>query len=419
MIQICQIPRAAQKSALLSVFFAFCLVFVGCAGHPTSPSSHPYVILISIDGYRYDYTERVHPPHLEALAREGLQAASLQPIFPSKTFPNHFSIITGLYAAHHGLVSNEFYDPDRRETYKLGDNRAVSDGSWYSGVPLWNLAESQGLKSGCAFWPGSEAAIGGRRPSYFMKYDVKVTNEARVDQVLQWLRLPEDQRPHFLTLYFSAVDSAGHHEGPASDAIRTSIGQVDSAIARLQDGLKELHLPVNLIVVSDHGMQEIDRTKTEYVDDYAPLDGFTVLGDGTHALLYLNDGQKPQKIAETLHLLQNSKHQFRAYAPDQTPSDWHYRDNKRLGAIVLSEVAPSYMLFHSKAPRIPAGNHGYDPTTTATMRGIFYAKGPNIRSGHVATFENIHIYPFIAKILNLSVKDTIDGRLDVLGPYAN
>jgi alkaline phosphatase D len=403
---------------ILRFLAAFGLAMVlGCASQPTQPTVRPYVILVSIDGYRFDYTQRLHPSHIEALANAGLQATSLQPIFPSKTFPNHFSIITGLYSVHHGLVSNEFYDPNFRATYSLGDFRAVGDGRWYSGVPLWNLAETQGLKSACFFWPGSEAPVGGLRPTYSIRYDVKIPNNDRVDQVIKWLHLPEDQRPHFITLYFSSVDFAGHHQGPDSDALRAAVMDVDTAIGRLQDGLKDTHLPVNIIVVSDHGMQAIDKSKLEYVDDYAPLDAFTILGDGTHTILYLKDGHDPKIVEDTLARFQKGSHQFRAYASDQTPMAWHYRGNPRLGAIVLSEVAPYYMVFHSKAPRVQAGNHGYDPGTTPNMRGIFYAQGPNIRHGHVDTFENIDIYPFVARILQLKVPDTIDGRLNTLGSF--
>ena len=196
--------------------------------------------------------------NLEALGERGASAPDgMIPAYPSITFPNHYTIVTGLYPEHHGIVANVFYDPARKQVYSYRDPQAVNDGTWYGGTPLWVLAEEQGMRAACFFWPGSEADIQGVRPSYYMKYDAKYPNEKRVEQVLAWLRLPAAQRPHFITLYFSDVDSAGHAHGPDSEEVAARCTRWTRKSADWKPGWRDLKLPVDVIVLADHGMIKV------------------------------------------------------------------------------------------------------------------------------------------------------------------
>src|SRR5579863_3743282 len=213
--------RLAHLPAVLPLFLSLCLaaqvITVDHGPNAAAQQSRPYVVMVSLDGFRYDYARKDGAKHLLALGKEGAVAAEgMIPAYPSLTFPNHYTLVTGLYPEHHGIVANNFYDPARKERYSYTNPATSHDGSWYGGEPLWVLAEKQGMRTACFFWPGSEAAIEGVRPTYYMKYDSKFPNEKRVEQVLDWLKLPEAQRPHFITLYFSLTDSRGHEYGPES-----------------------------------------------------------------------------------------------------------------------------------------------------------------------------------------------------------
>jgi predicted AlkP superfamily pyrophosphatase or phosphodiesterase len=225
------------------------LLACGLAGQPAKP--RPYVVLVSLDGFRYDYAERYLATNLLEIGKAGAAAKGLIPVFPSLTFPNHVSIVTGLYPEHHGIVENGFYDPARKEFYGVGARSR--DASWYRAKPLWVLAEEQRVKAASMFWPSTDAEILGIRPSYWKVYDSGFPNDQRVAQVLDWLKLPEDQRPHFITVYFGDVDAAGHRFGPESTEAGEAVRRIDKLVGDLWKGIQALHLPVNLIVVSDHG----------------------------------------------------------------------------------------------------------------------------------------------------------------------
>jgi predicted AlkP superfamily pyrophosphatase or phosphodiesterase len=199
-----------------------------------------------------------------ALGREGTTAPDgMIPVYPSLTFPNHYSIVTGLYPEHHGIVAMSFYDPQRKQRYAFNDPATSSDGSWYGGVPLWSLAEKQGMRTACFFWPGSETEIAGERPSYYLHFDDHFADQARIQQVIAWLHLPPAQRPHFITLYYSNVDHAGHEFGPDTPQTAEAVHHVDDLVGELEVKLKEVHLPIDLLVGlrSRHGKHrwKLDR----------------------------------------------------------------------------------------------------------------------------------------------------------------
>ncbi|HZD45591.1 MAG TPA: ectonucleotide pyrophosphatase/phosphodiesterase, partial [Acidobacteriaceae bacterium] len=366
------------------------------ADNRTEQVAKHYVVLVSIDGFRYDYAKLYGATHLDAVAREGATAPDgMLPAYPSVTFPNHYTLVTGLYPEHHGIVAMSFYDPERRERYAFNDPKTVTDGSWYRGVPLWSLAEKQGMRAACFFWPGSEAEIAGARPSYYLKYDEKVPDEERVDQVVDWLKLPEAKRPHFVTLYFSEVDHAGHEYGPDAPETRAAVRHVDSVIGTLRAHLAKLHLPIDLVVVSDHGMATEQGGWID-LDQYVDFTGVETAG----ALMYPDSEQEAAKLYAKLRIVSNK---FKVYRRDRMPAELDYTGEPRIGDPVIVATGPYSIRVHGPADsardRPPnKGVHGYDPASVPEMRAIFYAEGPDIRKGaRLKPFENVNVYPFLAE----------------------
>ena len=258
-------------------------------------AGRPYVILGSFDGFRADYPETVDTPNLDRLALEGVRAESLRPIFPSKTFPNHYAIATGMYAEHHGIVSNMFWGPLWDEVYRLADRAAVTDAKWYGGEPIWITAQKQGVKTASYYWVGSEAPISGILPTFFYYYDESVPFVRRVNQVVNWLQLPEDMRPHLIPLYFHEPDWTGHEYGPAVPETGQAVQRADSTLGLLLAGINTLAIAdsVNLIICSDHGMTKISSVRRIYLADYLDLDNIDIIGGGE--FLFVNLKQRSQR----------------------------------------------------------------------------------------------------------------------------
>ncbi|MEQ1354294.1 MAG: ectonucleotide pyrophosphatase/phosphodiesterase, partial [Candidatus Acidiferrum sp.] len=299
-----------------------------------------YVILVSLDGFRYDYAEKYHAENIRALGAAGAAAhEGMIPAYPSLTFPNHYTLATGLYPEHHGIVANNFYDPVRKQTYRLGDPATVTDGSWYGGTPIWVLAEQQGMRAACFFWPGSEAEIQRTRPSYYVKYDDRVPDDARVQQVLAWLRLPAERRPHLITLYFADVDHAGHEYGPESDEVRAAVQVVDREIGMLRTGVAKLHLPVDVIVLSDHGMAKVQGewiTLDKYFADGGALE--KIVGSS----LYAKSDADAERVYEGL---KGKSDRFEVYRRGQMPAALHADSNARSGDPVVVTTGPYLVRF--------------------------------------------------------------------------
>jgi alkaline phosphatase D len=333
------------------------------------------------------------------------------PSYPSLTFPNHFTIVTGLYPEHHGLVANSFYDPIRQARYALAEAGAVTDGTWYKGTPLWSLAESQGMRSACLFWPGSEAKIAGFQPTYYLHFDNKIDDTARIEQVLAWLRLPVADRPHFITLYYSEPDHEGHEFGPDAAETKAAVLKVDGLVGKLKAGLDRSGLPIDLVVVSDHGMVKEEGGWIN-LDQFADLTGFETAG----SLLY---GKSEEDRARVYNQLKKASPQFVVYRRKDVPAALNYNQNPREGDPV--GVATGPYAIRAKAPaagsedRPPTpGMHGFDPRKLAEMKASFFAAGPDILEGKtVAPFENVNLYPWLAHLLGLTPPKT-DGSLNVL-----
>lgn len=396
----------------LLLYFALSLLLspIARAATPRIDNLKPTVILISLDGFRADYLEKYSAPNLSQLAAEGVRARWLIPSFPSLTFPNHYTIATGLYPQDHGIVNNEMYDPVFDAMFAMSNRETVRDGRWWGGEPIWITAEKQGQHAGVYFFPGSETAIEGARPSYWKPYDGKVPNAERVDTVLSWLDLPADKRPTFLALYFSDVDTAGHEHGPDSMEVGRAVAEVDTEVGKLIQGLRARNIydQVNIIIVSDHGMATVVPTHVVILDDYFDVKEAAHIVWGDEVMTIFPRAGEEQAIYRSLRpeKLQHA----RCYLKQDIPSRFHYRNNRRIGAIVClaDEGWKMFSREHYESEKqkgkIPAhliGAHGYD-NQLPSMRATFIAHGPAFKHGIVVQpFRNIDIYDIMARILKL------------------
>ena len=375
----------------------------------------PYVILISADGFRADFTELYEAKKLQALSSSGVRGKYMTPSYPSVTFPNHYSIATGLYPAHHGLVDNSYIDVASGAFYNMGNKKMVAEGKWYGGTPLWVLAEKQKMISASFYWVGSEADIQGIKPTYHYIYNDKIDIATRIKAVKDWLSLPEDQRPHFITFYFPDVDHDAHTYGPDDIRVKKSVQFVDSSINAIQESLASLNLPINYIFVSDHGMAKVDNVNTKPLPASIDTASFTVPWGDTQLHLYAKD---KSKVEPTYNALKKDT-SVTVYTLDETPAYWHYKkaDDKfnRLGDLIVVPHFPK--VFNLSKGKASLGKHGFD-NHMPEMRASFMAWGPAFKNGlTIDGFENVNIYPIVAHILGLAYdKKTIDGKFEVLKP---
>ncbi len=392
------------------------LLLAACGGAQragTVPGAERYVVLVSFDGFRHDYLERGLTPTIDSLARAGIRARGLVPVQPTKTFPNHYSIATGLYPGEHGIVANTFYDTQRDAWYSPADRSTVEDGTWYRGEPIWVSAQKQGLKTATMFWIGSEADVAGVRPTYWKRFDAALADEARVDTVLAWLGLPDSARPRLLTLYFELTDDAGSRYGPSSPEADAAIARADSMIARLIDGARILPHGerINYVIVSDHGMAM--TRDVVFLSEHVDTTGLRFATHGPFALFYL-DGDTTR--IRTLRASLARMPHVRVYERTELPAEWRW-DDPRVGDLVLIAEA-SWQIGRAPVPVAPHGAHGWPAEESDEMQGIFVAAGPNIRDGGVLpAFRNVHVYPFLAALLQVQPADGISGNAEVLGDY--
>ncbi len=369
-----------------------------------------YVVLVSLDGFRYDYARKYGAPHLDAMAVAGASTPDgMLPSYPSVTFPNHYTLVTGLRPEHHGIAAMEFYDPDRREEYRYSDTAKNSDGTWYYGTPLWVLAEQQGMRSACFFWPGSEAAIDDVRPSFYLHFNDQMEDPIRIDQVIEWLKLPPEQRPHFITLYYSNVDHAGHGFGPDAPETREAVKHLDEMIGTLREKLKATGLPIDLIVTADHGM-------VKYQGDPIVLDTLTDLSHfkTEGSLLYADTEADAQRVF--VQLRGHPDPRFSVYRRLDVPKPLAYSVTPREGDPVIVPNGPYLIYAHASKRKPNVGGHGFDPHAMPEMKAIFYAEGPDIKPGvKLKSFDNVDVFPFVAYLLGLDAP-VVDGTIIPLIP---
>lgn len=360
----------------------------------------PTVLLISLDGFRWDYFAKANTPNLQRLIRNGVKARSLIPVFPSKTFPNHYSIVTGLYPENHGIVSNSMYDPEFKEFFKITDSNATTDGKWWEGEPIWVTAHKQGQRSGTMFWPGSDAAIQNIRPTYWRTYQGNLSHTERIQQLMRWLDLPAAQRPTFLTLYLEEVDAAGHDSGPESISVFQAIQTVDQTLGLLLKELEQRGLlqHIHILVTSDHGMTELSLDRRIFLADYIDLNDVYI--NEISMILSLNPkAGKEELVYEQL----KGKHpHLKVYKREEVPEHLHYRKHRRIGQIIGIADEGWSVVIDKDYTSLYAGSHGYDPSYPS-MHGILIAHGPSFASGkEIASVENIHLYALMCHLLKLT-----------------
>ncbi len=404
--------RRNIRIILRQVLVLTCLLTLGPSVWPQAKpirDLQPTVLLISLDGFRYDYLNLYRPANLNALANDGARARWMIPSFPSKTFPNHYTIATGLYPQNHGIVENNIYDPVFKAVFTLSDRKEVENSRWWLGEPIWVTAEKQGQRSASVFYPGTEGEIAGTRPSFWRKYDEGISNDVRVNTILSWLDLPRDQRPTFLALYFSDPDDAGHAFGPVSRETKKAVLKVDGEIGRLIAGLKSrgIFSQINLIIVSDHGMATVRWSNAILLDRLFDIKLASRIF-WTREIVSIFP--KPGKEDEIYRSLKRKlPAQARVYRKAEMPARFHYSRSPRIAPLLVLP-AEGWILTNSQEfseleakgeTKTDRGGHGYD-NQLASMRAIFIGHGAAFRKGKlVEPFENIQVYNIMTRILSL------------------
>lgn len=367
--------------------------------------AHP-LILISVDGLRADYLQRGITPNLAALAAGGVTTRAMRPSFPSLTFPNHYTIVTGMRPDHHGLVNNNMDDPVLGR-FALSRREAVEDARWWNDAePIWVTAERAGIPTATMFWPGSEAAVRGVRPHRWLPFDGKMPEAARVDQLLAWL--DERPMPGFATLYFDTVDHDGHEHGPDSPQVNAALQAVDAQIGRVIAGLKARGLDANIIVVADHGMAAVSPQRLIILNTLLPGDSFRLVAGGAVGAINPLPGQEAQVRAAVL----GRRDHMECWDKANIPPRFHYGSHPRIPAIIcLADMGWSILAAPPRpdqSPGPPAGSHGFDPAAPE-MAASFVAAGPAFRKGVVLpAFDNVDLHPMLLRLLGLPAMQT-DG----------
>jgi len=390
------------------ILVAVSLILVSCQDKTQTNSDHQtYLVVLSLDGFRWDYPDHMNTQVLDSLKRVGVKAESLQPSFPTKTFPNHYTIATGLYPDHHGIVLNSFYAEDLGKRYSIRDREAIANGAFYGGEPIWVTAENQSVKTASLFWVGASAKINGVQPSYWSFYDEELPFASRIDSIYNWLSLPVEQRPQLIMWYYHEPDYTGHDDGPYGDSTKAVVEKLDTYLGDFFTRMRTLPIfdRLNFIITSDHGMAETSAERVVLLDQYidtADIDFF----DGMDPVL--NIKVKPGKLEKVYRQLINIPHIY-AWKHDSLPERLHYGTNIRTQDICVVAY-PGWAISTSWRKGYYGGSHGYDNAFT-DMHAIFYAAGPAFKKEYLQpTFENVNIYPLMAEILGLNPAD-MDGKL--------
>ncbi|MEN8224657.1 MAG: ectonucleotide pyrophosphatase/phosphodiesterase [Bacteroidota bacterium] len=398
-----------MKKALyvLIVMIAIPFMFISCCDK--EEAKQPYLVVLSMDGFRWDYPDSIPTPNLDAIAAGGVKAVSLKPAFPSKTFPNHYTMATGLYPDHHGIVLNSFWDPDSNMYYAIRDREAVENGYFYGGEPIWVTAEKQDVMSASFFWVGSEADIQGIHPSIWKTYDHTVSYEQRIDSVLVWLQLPEEKRPHLIMWYMDEPDWTGHSAGPFGKETNEIIMYQDSLLGVFTKKIAALpHAgEINLIFTSDHGMQASHPDRTEYLEDYIRESWLKELqGYNPNYNIMAAEG-----CLDSLYDALSSAKHFKVWKAGEVPARLNYGTHPRCTDLIVCADS-AWRLKEKRDDRRPSyGDHGYDNRNT-DMHAIFYATGPAFKKGHLhPSFDNVDLYPLMAHILGV-VPAEVDGKFE-------
>ncbi|GGW59173.1 alkaline phosphatase family protein [Alishewanella tabrizica] len=400
---------------VLVIFLSIWLVACSGVSKPQPNASvtraEQSLIIISIDGLRHDYLTLHHAPMLAELAAAGVHVEALEPVFPSKTFPNHYSLVTGLHPEKHGIVDNSMYDPLTKRQFSMRMSDQVADGFWWQGEPIWVTAELQGVKAATYFFPGSEAEIKGTRPSYWFPYVHETPNRQRTEQVLAWLAMPLAERPRVITLYFSDVDSAGHNFGPKSTQVREALAAVDAEVRFLFETLRarDQLSQVNILVSSDHGMAEVDQRKYIIADELFDASLAQNVRFSREIISIFPKTGEEARVYEQIAQRMNAE-QMRLYRKTDLPARFHHQQHERIAPIMLLAEQPWIFVRKSLLPNLKAdpsflqarGSHGYD-NTEQDMQGMLIAYGPAFQQQtRVARLSMVDIYNVMAAVIGVT-----------------
>jgi len=368
-------------------------------------------LLISIDGFAHHYLQTFKPKNILKIANEGVLADGMEPVFPSKTFPNHLTLVTGVYPNQHGIVHNNFYHREIQKVYKLGDGK--NNTNWVTGTPIWLYAQEHGLNTAIYFWPESETKINGQCPDIYFPYKHNTPNKDRIDQVKQWLMLPSDKRPSFIASYFSTVDSAGHDFGRHSKELKEAISQIDTLIGHLYQFIKKNNIPVNLVLVSDHGMTIAgEQNAIDWKPYIKKYDSTRIVNGQTQLVVYEDDVAKQKELIDQFKRLEKQHSgAFQVYDFRNYPKHWHITKKTAATPDIYVTAKPPFTFLKRKG-HVSVETHGYDPRNEPELKALFIANGPSIaKNKQVDTFENIHVFALLSELLSLPPKDDIEAKL--------
>ena len=373
------------------------------------PGKDQVTVVLSLDGFRWDYPVKTATPNLDMIARQGVKAVSLIPSFPSKTFPNHYTLATGLVPDHHGIVNNSFYDPLLGKSFSLGNNEAKFDPAFYGGEPIWVTAEKQGIKTASFFWPGSDVAIQGMHPGRWKEYDQRVTFAQRIDTIIKWLQLPSQQRPKLIMAYYHEPDGAGHDFGPDDTRTFRMVREIDSMTGILYDRIRKLpdSRKINFIVVSDHGMGAITSARNVVLRDFIPETWpVRIEGGNPNYNIYAD-----KAWADSAYNVLKKIKGIEVWKPAEVPAYLRYGSNPRVGDLIVVADSAWSVTLNKPQKEYTGGTHGYDIRDT-DIHAIFYATGPAFKKNFVQpSFPNVDLYPLLAYMLGIKPKAT-DGDLN-------
>jgi len=405
-----------MKNALFLVIAFLIFIFVACdSDRSPEQSTHQKVLLVSFDGFMNEYIDRNPTPNFDRMIATGTKAEHLIPVFPTKTFPNHYSQVTGLLVENHGIISNSFPDDSLGGRFSYGPpDGSPNDERWWGGEPIWITTELQGKTSATMFWPGSEASINGVQPTKWKPYDGSVGNTSRIDSVISWLDPLGEIDADLSTLYFSHVDSRGHSYGPNSVEVDRAVMNADSLLGYLWEKVDEAGLgdQLNVIVVSDHGMAELSEEKVIFLDDLIDLDSVEMIDWSPVAMLRPDEGMRD----DIYQALKRNEENYRVYLKEELPAEYGFTDHYRIPDIIMiadvSYSISSRGFFEDRG--IPAGMHGYDHQAPE-MATIFIASGPAFKSGDIVpAFSSLHLYELMAHLLDLEPAENDGELLEIL-----
>jgi alkaline phosphatase D len=379
---------------------SFVVFYFICNVSSAQKDSLQTIVILSLDGFRWDYPDNASTPTLDRMATEGVKAISLIPSFPSKTFPNHFTIATGLVPDHHGIVNNSFFDRKIGKAYSISNKEARLNPDFYNGEPIWVTAQKQGIHTASYYWVGSDVEIQGMHPDYWKSYDESIPFVQRIDTIIKWLSLPVELRPRLVMAYYHEPDGVGHHFGPGDPRTFAVVHEIDSLTGILRNRLNQLPQAdlINFIVLSDHGMGSTSSERNICLRDYIPEEWpVRIEGGNPNFNLYATSETWADSAYNKLKMIPH----IRVWKPSEVPLNLNYRTNPRIGDIIVVADSAWSITLNPLAESYTGGTHGYDIKNT-DIHAIFYATGPAFKKGFIhPSFQNIHIYSLLAHLLGI------------------